>query len=1375
MANSLLRRNASNCRQLPNTGVGGRRFIWQSKPACVTPCDTILTALSFLQVWKARKVGSLQTVAIKLISKRGKTERDVKTLRQEIDILKKLKHPNIIEMIDAFETSTDFCVVTEFAQGELFQILEDDKRLPEIVVRSIAYQLVAALQYLHQNRVIHRDMKPQNILISANGMVKLCDFGFARAMSSHTLVVTSIKGTPLYMAPELVQEQPYNHTADLWSLGVILFELYSGQPPFYTTSIYSLIKAIVHDQIKWPASMSAEFKSFLNGLLEKAPTKRLDWPALAEHPFIQGATIVVTPRKQQATVVDPPSTTQKSLTPAMKGPGKGLALKKIEPNTPAHPRATNHVPQFTAWSQHPMSSNDPLEKKSRQADRGVASDLFGAKEKLDLEEEAYNLAEQSEIPAEMCQHACKDSSSKRNSENTNELGLAGYRSSDLDDVQEPVFKDPPQFSPNKLDKESVDSIMRVLSRGERQAKDGEVSVCWADASLLQAVLQTLKPPKGHTLTGRWLKKPELLQSLQTVIAMLRMPCSDTNRDVIASVITSIILASQAAICSVEIIVLAVEALKTKGARSSGMQIQVVSFFCHLISHRGAWHISAWGALGLLEYVKDAVRASTMDDKALEILQTVLRKRVPGRLCRCIESVSNDANSPRASLTIINALNVLWILLVDEVGASLSEQWSTFPCASLFSDGALESYNAPGLHPHVSAIKRECAVALLNSTETLNAIGEVICEPRQPSDALHMCQLLERACRIAPQLGLTVVGAKVHIALVCMGSSKLNDAASLQSAIHSAAMLALSSIISSAAVYCQASAVSGLLTKVAPPEGLEALVTIIIQRIVEQGEDAGPPAAACGVLAAILNLAMLQGNIDQRASSRNTGSPITKQTGQILLSEIPDRVLTLLSSVLRSKPTQQMPRYSAAEGFPLLTGLLDGPAALAASVTRWNRLRAIQYKLLDAALECLDSLATKDDASVGKELSPAGLLSLVHIVFYSLQADPKLVARLLVHPCAISVLIRALSKQSIKCISSYWDAVLVPAGENTPLTGQVTATALVDAVIGALYAPFSNLPHVLSEKDVEAAEWMEVLLKYKECLVPVLVRHVSQDASSGLVACVSLLSRFIVADNQSMALFVRSSGINKETVDKILDNNAPVAVLTSALLLISHIARALPDRHMELGAAGVIRASPLLLRHKDAVVRARAANLLGNLCRHNDKLYPELARCAVLPALIHLCQDSDRSARKFACFAIGNAAFHSSMLYESLRPSVTPLVALVSDPEERTRANAAGALGNLVRNSGSLCTELIHGGALKSLLNLIRSPGPLQAGSAMQIALFSLGNLTAHDECAEVLLNLRVREFLALVPSSDAVAQKYATRVNQKLDLYESKRSIKTAG
>ena len=218
---------------------------------------------------------------------RGKNEKDLNNLRQEIEILRRLKHENIILLLDAFETPQEFCLVTEFAQGELFEILEDDKNLPESEVRKIAQQLVNALYYLHSNRIIHRDMKPQNILLSANGVIKLCDFGFARAMSSNTVVLTSIKGTPLYMAPELVQEMPYNHTVDLWSLGVILYELYLGQPPFYTNSIYSLIQLIIKEPVKYPDNMSPDFKSFLKGLLNKNPVDRLGWPDLLNHPFVR--------------------------------------------------------------------------------------------------------------------------------------------------------------------------------------------------------------------------------------------------------------------------------------------------------------------------------------------------------------------------------------------------------------------------------------------------------------------------------------------------------------------------------------------------------------------------------------------------------------------------------------------------------------------------------------------------------------------------------------------------------------------------------------------------------------------------------------------------------------------------------------------------------------------------------------------------------------------------------------------------------------------------------------------------------------------------------------------------------------------------------
>ena len=189
-------------------------------------------------------------------------------IRQEIEILRTIFHENVIQHLDSIETDTEFNIITELAQEELYTVLREDEKLPLTVVRSIALQLIRALQHLHENNIIHRDIKPQNILICTNGTVKICDFGFAKALESSAMIC-SFKGTPLYMAPEVIYQKPYNESADIWSLGVLLYELYTGKPPYNATEWNELVRKIKNNSVSWPKDMEPNFKGLLTGMLVK--------------------------------------------------------------------------------------------------------------------------------------------------------------------------------------------------------------------------------------------------------------------------------------------------------------------------------------------------------------------------------------------------------------------------------------------------------------------------------------------------------------------------------------------------------------------------------------------------------------------------------------------------------------------------------------------------------------------------------------------------------------------------------------------------------------------------------------------------------------------------------------------------------------------------------------------------------------------------------------------------------------------------------------------------------------------------------------------------------------------------------------------------
>ncbi|KAM6351917.1 serine/threonine-protein kinase ULK3 isoform 8-T8 [Alca torda] len=186
-----------------------------------------LGAGTYATVYKAyRKRDTREVVAIKCVSKRSLNRVSVENLLTEIEILKTIRHPHIVELKDFQWDSDHIYLIMEFcAGGDLSRFIRMRRILPEKVTRIFLQQLACALKFLHDHNISHLDLKPQNILLSApeNPQLKLADFGFAQHMSpwdeKHVL-----RGSPLYMAPEMVCRQQYDARVDLWSVGVILYD-----------------------------------------------------------------------------------------------------------------------------------------------------------------------------------------------------------------------------------------------------------------------------------------------------------------------------------------------------------------------------------------------------------------------------------------------------------------------------------------------------------------------------------------------------------------------------------------------------------------------------------------------------------------------------------------------------------------------------------------------------------------------------------------------------------------------------------------------------------------------------------------------------------------------------------------------------------------------------------------------------------------------------------------------------------------------------------------------------------------------------------------------------------------------------------------------
>ncbi|CAD7081429.1 unnamed protein product [Hermetia illucens] len=199
--------------------------------------------------------------------------KQVEHVKNEKNILAEVDHPFIVNML--WSTKDDCCLYMLFEYvcgGELFTYLRNAGRFSASAANFYATEIILALEYLHSLMIVYRDLKPENLLINRDGHLKITDFGFAKKLRDRTWTLC---GTPEYLAPEIIQSKGHNRAVDWWALGILIYEMIIGYPPFYDDNPFGIYEKILSGKIDWPKNMDPVAKDLVKKLLVLDRTKRL--------------------------------------------------------------------------------------------------------------------------------------------------------------------------------------------------------------------------------------------------------------------------------------------------------------------------------------------------------------------------------------------------------------------------------------------------------------------------------------------------------------------------------------------------------------------------------------------------------------------------------------------------------------------------------------------------------------------------------------------------------------------------------------------------------------------------------------------------------------------------------------------------------------------------------------------------------------------------------------------------------------------------------------------------------------------------------------------------------------------------------------------
>ncbi|CAI4215347.1 unnamed protein product, partial [Parascedosporium putredinis] len=288
---------------------------------------------AFGSVYKAFNWGTGEAVAVKQIKLGDLPKSELRMIESEIDLLKNLHHDNIVKYIGFVKSADCLNIILEYCEnGSLHSILKAYGKFPENLVGVYMTQVLHGLQYLHDQGVIHRDIKGANILTTKDGTVKLADFGVSTStIAGNQDKEAQVVGTPYWMAPEIIQLSGASSASDIWSVGCTVIELLQARPPYHNLAAMPALFAIVNDDHPpLPEGISPAARDFLMQCFQKDPNLRVTARKLLRHAWIVGC------RKSEPQVSKAPSNFSQACSPMAHNQG---AMRFREPD----PLRSNHA------------------------------------------------------------------------------------------------------------------------------------------------------------------------------------------------------------------------------------------------------------------------------------------------------------------------------------------------------------------------------------------------------------------------------------------------------------------------------------------------------------------------------------------------------------------------------------------------------------------------------------------------------------------------------------------------------------------------------------------------------------------------------------------------------------------------------------------------------------------------------------------------------------------------------------------------------------------------------------------------------------------------------------------------------------------------